>query len=437
MFESPADARTHVALIDCVSFYASCERVFEPKLASRPILVLSNNDGCVVAASPEAKKLDPGIMGKPYFQIKSWCQLHGVVVRSSNYELYGSLSFRVMELISRHAAHTEVYSIDESFALMRGTVAELTALGHEIKSTVLRHTGVPVRVSIGRTKTLAKLASVGAKKDPSCNDVMHLGKYSPEQLDRIMASLPTTELWGVAGRTSKKLTAMGIHTVRDLRDADAKLIRKKFSVVLERTVMELRGVPCIELEEQPREYKDQLIYSRSFSKKIQTREEMKQVISLYAQRVSARLRAQHQVASHVGVWVATGWADTGSPRHSAHITVALETPSDDPITFTKAADQVLPQLFPEYLPGVRYARAGVTLTDLRPADQVQPLALFQPEFEGRDVGKTLDEITRRLGGEAIGVGFGGLKQPAGWEMKRELLSKRATTHWDELVEVRA
>ena len=437
MSTEPAAPKTQIALIDCVSFYASCERVFEPKLRCRPILVLSNNDGCVVAASPEAKALDPGIMGRPYFQIKGWCELHQVVVRSSNYELYGSLSAKVMEIIARHAAHTEVYSIDESFAGLRGSVDELTALGHKIRQTVLQHTGVPVRVAIGRTKTLAKLASIGAKKDPSANGVMHLGKYTPEQLDRIMESLPTTELWGVAGKTGKKLSSMGIHTVKDLRDADPKLIRKKLSVVLERTVMELRGVPCIPLEEEVCEYKDQLIYSRSFSKKITTPDEMKQVLSLYAQRVSARLRSQGQVASQVGVWVATGWADSGTPRHSAHIAVPLSTPSDDPITFTRSADRVMSQLFPDYLPGVRYARAGVTLTGLTPADRIQPLALFQPEFEGREVGKTLDEITRRLGGEAIGVGFGGLKQPAGWEMKREMLSRRATTHWDELVTARA
>lgn len=162
------------------------------------------------------------------------------------------------------------------------------------------------------------------------------------------------------------------------------------------------------------------------------------MLSVYAQRVSSRLRAQHQVASQVGVWVATGWADTGSPRNSAQIAVPLPTPSDDPIAFTKAADRILPQLFPESLPGVRYARASVTLTGLTPASRVQPLALFQPEFEGREVGKTLDQITKRLGGEAIGVGFGGLKQPAaGWEMKRAILSPRATMHWDELVTVRA
>lgn len=164
---------------------------------------------------------------------------------------------------------------------------------------------------------------------------------------------------------------------------------------------------------------------------------MKHVISIYAQRVSARLRAQRQLSGQVGVWVATGWADTGSPRRSAHVTVPLGTPSDDSITSTKAAARVLPELFPEYLSGVRYARAGIILTDLRPADAIQPLALFQSEFEGREIGKTLDEITRRLGGESIGVGMGGFKQPAGWEMKRALLSKRATTHWDELVEVRA
>lgn len=330
-----------------------------------------------------------------------------------------------------------MYSIDESFVGLRGTVDELTELGHKIKDTVLSHTGIPVRVAIARTKTLAKLASIGAKKDPSCRSVMHLCKYTPEQLDHIMGSLAADELWGVAGRTKKRLNAMSIHTVRDLRDADPKLIRKRFSVVLERTVMELRGIPCIPLEEEAREYKDQLIYSRSFSKKLTSRDDMKQVLSLYAQRVSARLRAQHQVASQVGIWVATGWADTGTPQHVANIAVPLSTPSDDPITFTKAAERIMPELFPEHSPGVRYARAGVTLTGLTPADRIQPLALFQPEFENRGVGKALDEITRRMGGEAIGIGFGGLKQPAGWEMKRELLSPRATTHWDELMTVRA
>lgn len=149
--------------------------------------MLSNNDGCVVAASPEARWLDPGIMGKPYFQIKAWCELHGGGVRSTNYELYGSLSTKVMTLIGRFASAQEVYSIDESFVTLGGSVEELTALGQEIRATVKQHTGFPVRVSIGRMKTLAKLASAGAKKAPSCNDVMHLGKYPPEQLDRIMA----------------------------------------------------------------------------------------------------------------------------------------------------------------------------------------------------------------------------------------------------------
>ncbi|MGK0714468.1 DinB/UmuC family translesion DNA polymerase [Leucobacter sp. W1153] len=342
-----------------------------------------------------------------------------------------------VELIGRHAAWQEVYSIDESFVGLTGSIDELLKVGRSIRHTVYKHTGIPVRVAIGPTKTLAKLASIGAKKNPEFEGVCHLGVYTAGQLDHIMESLSTTELWGVAGRTGKKLAAIGVHTVRDLRDADPKLIRKKFSVVLQRTVMELRGIPCIPLEEEARAYKDQLIYSRSFSHKITTQEEMKQVLSIYAQRVSARLRAQRQVASQVGVWVATGWADTGMPRHSAHVAVPLSTPSDDPITFTKAADRVIPQLFPEYLSGVRYARAGVTLTGLSPVERIQPLALFQPEFEGREVGKTLDLITRRLGGEAIGVGFGGLKQPAGWEMKRELLSRRATTHWDEIVDVRA
>jgi len=192
-----------VALIDCVSFYASAERVFEPALRSVPVVVLSNNDGCVVAASVEAKQLDPGIMGKPWLQIEAWAKTHGVVARSSNYELYGSLSARVMEIIGRYAAWQEVYSIDESFVGLRGTVSELTDLGREIKREVLRLTGIPVRVPIGRTKMLAKLASLGAKADPAADGVIHLGKYTEERLTRIMGALPVTDLWGAQGRSSR------------------------------------------------------------------------------------------------------------------------------------------------------------------------------------------------------------------------------------------
>lgn len=416
-----------IALIDCESFYASCERVFDPKLEGKICLVLSNNDGAIVAMSREAKDL--GIpMGEPWFKVRDYALSVGAIPKSSNYELYGSLSARVMEVIGRHCAVFEKYSIDECFASLSGSVEQLTQLGHEIRADVLRCTGIPVRVSIGKSKTLAKLANRGAKEDPTLGGVCHLGSYSAEHIDRIMGATEVTALWGVAGRTGKRLAGMNIHTVKDLRDADPKWIRKKFSVVMERTVHELRGIPCIPLEQQ-REYKDQLIFSRSFSRPVQTVSDMQQVLSIYAQKVSSRLRAQGQVAGVVSAWASTSWHRPGE-SHSPHVAVGIPTATDDPIGLAKAAFALLPRI----RHGTPYVRAGVVLTGLRPKGSATPLALFEPEFEGRRVGETLDAITSKLGPRAIGVGLGGLQGAPVWNMKREMLSRRATTHWDELCE---
>lgn len=420
-----------IALIDAESFYASCEAAFDPKLRDRPIVVLSNNDGCVVAANVAAKQLDREIMFKPFFQIKAWAETMGVAVRSSNYELYGAVSNRIAEIIGRYSAWQEVYSIDESFVGLRGTPAELEQIGREIRREVRQLTGVPVRVAMGATKSLAKVAALGIKKNFADEGVLHLGRYREEQMDTILESIPATDLWGIAGRTGKRLAAMNAHSARDLRDLDPKWARKKFNVNMERIVLELRGISCIPLEMVPPAAKDQLIFSRSFAQKIRTEPEMEQVISLYAQRVSARLRAQGSLASHLSAWAMTGWADEGTVPHSAQASVGLNVPTDDPITLTKAARALLPKLFPH--DGIRYARAGVVLTDLRQADGVQPLPLFQPEFEGRGVGQALDQINQKFATTAVGVGLGGMKAPPGWEMKRELLSKRCLTSWDELM----
>lgn len=332
-----SDVADCIALVDCVSFYANAERVFDPALHERPVVVLSNNDGCVVAADPLAKRLDPRIMGKPWFQITGWCRDNGVAVRSSNYELYGSLSARVTEVLGRFSAWQEVASIDESFLRLCGTPAELEATGHRIRSTVMRLTGIPVRVAVGPTKTLAKVAALGIKASPAIDGVLDLRRYPPEQLTRILDSIPVVELWGVAGRTEKKLAAMGIRTAGQLREADTVLVRRRFSVVLQRTVLELRGQRCIGLELNPSAAKDQLIFSRSFSTKIDDPDRMAQVISVYAQRASARLRAQGSIAGVLRAWAATGWADEGTVAHTAHVSAPLPMPSDDPIMLTRAA----------------------------------------------------------------------------------------------------
>lgn len=299
----------------------------------------------------------------------------------------------------------------------------------------MRSTGVPVRVAIGKTKTLAKVAALGIKRTPEMRGVCDFSAFSPVKQTQILESIPVTDLWGVASRTGKKLAALGIFTARDLRDADLSRIRKKFSVVLARTVLELRGIPCIDLELQPPAAKEQLIYSRSFSRKLTTHDEMAQVTALYAQRVGQRLRKQGSITGMVKVWAATGWADEGTPPHSASVTVPLPAPTDDPIELARAASLILPRLFPEGLPGVRYARLGVVLVDLRPAGTAPMLDMFRSGTP--ELGSTLDLINQKLGRDAVGVGVGGLRTPQSWEMKRAMLSKRATTSWDELCEAAA
>ncbi|MFC0247293.1 MULTISPECIES: Y-family DNA polymerase [Citricoccus] len=430
---SPAPREAMIALVDCASFYASCERVFDPSLENRPVVVLSNNDGCVVAMSQEAKAL--GIpMGMPWFKLEPVAAAQGIVARSSNYELYGSLSARVMEVIGRHAAWQEVYSIDESFIGLRGTVEELVQLGRRIREDVARCTGIPVRVGIAPTKTLAKVALLGVKRSAPLAEVgvCHFGGYSPTQRDAILASIPVTDLWGVAGRLGRRLANLNIHTAADLAAQDPGQMRRRFSVVLERTVRELRGTPCIPLEEEPRQYKDQLIYSRSFSEPVTTTPAMRQVLSIYAQQLASRLRSAGQQARVLTAWASTSPFATDQEPHSPQVSAVLPVPTAEPLTIARGS-LGLAELI---RPGTRYVRAGVVLTDLRPAGQAETLPGLGPPGEGRQLGPTLDAVVARFGVGSIGLGYGGLGTPPSWQMRRAMLSPRATTHWDELVTVR-
>lgn len=420
-----------IALVDVNSFYASCERVFDPKLEGRPLVVLSNNDGCVVARSSEAKNL--GVEnGTPWFKIASWANHVGLIARSSNYELYGDLSSRVMELLTRYSAWQEVYSIDEAFLGVRGTGDELDALGREIRAVVQKNLGLPVCVGIGRSKTLAKLANRGAKNAARLGGVANMDDYPAERVDRIMDSLTVDQLWGVAGRTTKKLAGYGIHTVRELRDADPRAIRKWFSVVLQRTVYELRGIDCIPLEEE-RTVKEQIIFSRSFSTPVTTLEAMHQVMAVYGQRASYRLRKQASVAKSMTCFASTSpFAD--ARYQSAVVAVSFPTPTDDPVVMIKAA---IGALEPRLSPGTKYVRAGVMLNGITPKDSHAYLPTFTPVHEQRAIGNTLDAIAKRHGTGSVGLGLAGLKNAPHWAMKREMLSLRATTHWDELAPVYA
>lgn len=418
----------HIALVDVNSFFASCERVFDPKLRNKPVVVLSNNDGCVVARSPEAKAL--GIkMGVPWFQISAWADQAGVVARSSNYELYGSLSKRTMDTLQNFSAWQEVYSIDEAFLGLRGSADQVAALSQKIRSTVLRDTGLPVSIGVGPTKTLAKLMNHVVKDRDQFQGVCVWAALSRAKQDDILFNTHVTELWGVASRTAKRLQGMGIRSAGQLRDAPPERIRKKFSIVLQRTVLELRGIACIPFEEGA-PVRKQIIFSRSFSSPITSAYEMRQVMSIYAQKVSARLRKHELVTQQLIAFALTSHVSEGF-SHSASAHVALDRPIDEPIEIAKAALNILPQLDPR----ARYVRAGIMLLQLSPKESHEYLPLFTSPHEGKRVGELIDRINEVNGNGSIGVGLGGFRNAPQWNMRRDRLSPRATTRWDELVTV--
>lgn len=312
-------SNARIALVDVNNFYVSCERVFDPKLEGRPVVVLSNNDGCVVARSAEAKEL--GIAtGTPWFQLQSQARAWGLVARSSNYELYGDLSARVMEVVGRFGTWQEVYSIDESFVGLVGDSAQLQAAAGDIRAAVMRHVGVPVCVGVAATKTLAKFANRIAKQNPAMGGVCALDAMPERQVAAIQARVPASGLWGVGGKTTARLKLMGIETIADLKSADPALIRKKFSVVLQRTVMELNGTECIPHAEEHVD-KQQIMFSRSFSAPVTTVAGMEEVMTVYAQRGAARLNEEGLRAAIMTVTAGTSRFAAGEgafrPRRSA------------------------------------------------------------------------------------------------------------------------
>lgn len=431
MLAPPLEARqTYIAHVDVNSFYVSCERAFDPTLEDRPVIVLSNNDGCAVARSSEAKAL--GIeMGAPWFKLAADADRINLIAKSSNYELYGEMSGRVMKLLSRYSAWVEVYSIDEAFLGVTGTVDELQVLGEQIKAEVFRLTGLPVCVGIAKTKTLAKMANNTAKHLNVLGGVCVWDRAPQQTTENLLARLPTVEIWGIGPRLTKRLRGLGIWTAKDLRDADEVRIRDKFSIVQMRTVLELRGIPCIPMEEE-RVIKDQLIFSRSFSDPVTDRVGMEQVMGIYAQQASARLHKHQKQAKILSAWAMTSYYNQHQD-HQPTITVKLPGPSADPVVLTKAAKQLLPQI----LVGVKYARAGVAVMDLQPTAMQETFEPFVAAHEAKQIGPLIAQIRSEHGVKAIGLGAAGLAQGPAWQMRREMMSPRYTTHWKELLRVNA
>lgn len=420
------------ALCDVNSFYASCETVFRPDLKGRPVVVLSNNDGCVIARSAEAKKL--GIkMGEPYFRQKDLFRRHGVLCFSSNYELYADMSNRVMTTLEEMAPRCEIYSIDEAFCDLTGVrnCRELTDFGREIRATVLQHTHLTVGVGIAQTKTLAKLANHAAKQwQRQTGGVVDLSNVDRQR--KLMAALPVDEVWGIGRRISKKLEAMGIQTVLQLADTDIRFIRKHFNVVLERTVRELRGEPCLALEEFA-PVKQEIICSRSFSGRITEYEEMRQAICSYASRAAEKLRGEHQYCRFISAFVKTSPFALNEPYYGNNASVKLLTPTQDSRDIISTAIRCLDTIWKD---GYRYQKAGVMLGDFF-SQGVAQLNLFDdnaPRPGSEKLMEVLDHLNAKDGRGTLYFAGQGI-QPQ-WQMKREMLSPRYTTRYSDLLVVR-
>ncbi|MGO4677113.1 Y-family DNA polymerase [Bosea sp. 2YAB26] len=415
------------ALIDGNSFYCSCERVFDPKLRRRPVIVLSNNDGCAVARTAEAKAL--GIkMGAPMFQIRELCKREGVVVFSSNYSLYGDMSRRMNTIYERFSPDIEIYSIDESFLDLTPVAPEhREELGRDLRSTVSKWTGVPTCVGIGPTKTIAKLANKIAKTTPQLGGVCDL--TNDEALRDWLPLMALEDIWGIGRASQTKLGAFGCKTAADVAALDPKLARQTLTVVGERIIQELRGQPCINLESVAPTRKGCAV-TRSFSGRVESLEVMQEAIAAHATRLGEKLRHHGLATDHVTVFFHTSPFDNG-PSRSVSTTVDFPEASNDTLVLVRAAKWGARQI---WKPGYRYAKAGLMTVDLV-ALEMSPRALIgalDREKSGRLM-EALDACNKKLGRGAVFPAAAGIaRQQKAWVTKFDMRSPRYTTRLEEV-----
>ena len=422
--------RKRIALIDGNCFYVSCERVFQPKLVGKPVVVLSNNDGCAVARSNEAKAL--GVkMGQPLFQIPKEITRQGLVALSSNYTLYADLSARMMKVMGQITPQQEIYSIDESFIDLSYLPYEKVAeTAHALRERVLKWVGIPTCVGIGPSKTLAKLANHVAKKDmlPDLRGVFNWEQLSPNIADTLLGRVQVGEVWGVGRRITEQLEYMGIRSALDLKRADRKLIAKKFSVVLGRTVDELNGNACLSLEDIAPD-KQSIMTSRSFGDCVSDMDSLAAAITDFATRSAEKLRRQHGVANGVHVFAQTN-RFANEPQYYPALNIPLSVPTDDTMRITRAALYGLKHFFRE---GYKYKKAGVMLTGLE-CKGIQQLDLFSKFDEGKSerLMSVLDKVNAKYGSRTLrpAITAGGCADNSA--MRRERKSQNYTTKWEEI-----
>ncbi len=419
------------ALVDCNSFYVSCERVFAPQLRNKPVVVLSNNDGCIVARSQEVK--DIGLpMASPVFKLRHLIRKHKIHTFSSNYTLYADMSRRVMETLETFSPEIEVYSIDEAFLTFTGMEhIDLDEYACTIRDTVFQWTGIPVSVGIGPSKTLAKLANRYAKKNRQCRGAFNITDHP--HIDDILESVDVGSVWGVGRKYCKKLNQVGVFNALQLRDLPDRWVRSQMTVVGLRMVHELRGIPCYEMEPEI-DPKKGIVTSRSFGGPLEDEEEICEAVAAYAARAAVKLRKQDSVVGCLTVFIITNPFRTDQPQYANSASWRIEPPTADTPQLIAIAKKLLRHI---YRPGFKYKKAGVMFTGIRSSGEFQ-LDAFQTAFTDdrrQALMQTLDQVNRRYGLHTLSFASEGIHKP--WEMKREQLSKRFTTNWNEIPIVKA
>ena len=415
---------SHIALVDCNNFYVSCERLFRPDLKGVPVVVLSNNDGCAVSRSNEAKAL--GVrMGQPWFEYAPQAKAQGVVALSSNYALYADMSNRVMSILADYAPQHEVYSIDECFVDLTG-MPQLKALSYQMRDRVIAWTGIPVCVGIGPTKTLAKLSNHIAKKHPRSKGVFNYNDLSDAQQARILGQIEVGEVWGVGQRLSARLAEHGIHTAADLRGAHTPTLRAEFGVVLEKTQRELQGIACLALQDIAPD-KQQIVCSRSFGQTVHELAVLQDAMSTFVANACVKLRAQGSHAGAIHVFLRTNRFRPDQPQYNPSFTLPLPQPTQDSLVVNRWADYLLSRLFKE---GYGYKKAGIMLSDISSVTTHQTDWLEPAQAQPSHLMAVIDDLNQRYGRGTVKVSTQGAFKT--WQMNQNHKSPSYTTDWQQV-----
>ncbi len=416
-----------IALVDCNSFYVSCERLFNPKIRKKPVVVLSNNDGCIISRSNEAKAL--GIkMGEPYFKAKDIIIKNKVNVFSSNYSLYGDLSRRVMRTLKRFNVDIEIYSIDEAFLDMTNfSDKEVEEVGKEIRSTILQWTGIPTSIGIAQTKTLSKVANhIAKKKKTGVTSLIGL-----ENIDPILEKVEINDVWGVGRQLTKFYNKNGIYNAKQLKNKSNTWIKKNSNVLGSRTAMELRGVPCIDLEKTPSKRKS-CVVSRSFGKRVEKLQEMKEAVANYSLNASEKIRSESLNAKSITIFIRTSPFQSRFGYYSNSKTIDFPIATDNSIEIVKAAIEGLESIFKN---GYRYQKAGIILTGLSNSNEGENLFSSEKDKKIGNLMRSIDKTNYRYGRSTLSLASAGIQKK--WNMRREYSSKIDTADFYSLPKIRA